>query len=80
MKINKITASISHTINLGNYESVRVEWTEEWELEEGDTIPGIHEKLMGAIKVSINEFGEGIVTGFKEKVATRNVAADPRRR
>ena len=78
--INKIVASISHTVNLGNYESARVEWTEEWELEEGDSVPEVHEKLMVATKIAVEAFGEKIVTGFTEKVASRNVAPDPRRR
>ena len=50
MKIKQITCTISHTINLGNFNSLRVEWGEVVELEENEQNPEAYDVICKDMK------------------------------
>ena len=57
MKIERITLMAGGTINLGNYESLKVEFAAEAVIEEGDDI--------GNVKADLRAF---VQTAFRESV------------
>ena len=55
MKISQITICVSRTINLGNYESLKVEGTCVVDLEEDDLIDMARSKAIDEVKEQMSE-------------------------
>jgi hypothetical protein len=51
--VKQVSCTMSRTINLGDYNSIRVEWGEVAEVEEGADIVVIAEDLMAEVKAML---------------------------
>ena len=52
---NRVFVSVGKTINIGNYESVRVEYGEGRIVQDGDTFGGVKENCLRAVLDGIQE-------------------------
>ena len=53
-KVTETTFGVARTINLGNYESLRLEHTVTIQLEDGDTIKSVRDAAFDEMKETIN--------------------------
>lgn len=59
MKIRRVTYQESRTINVGNYNSIRVEFGLEAELDDGENLPKVQTQIKSIVRDTIEtEVGE----------------------
>jgi len=68
MKVERIKASTGLTLNLGNYESARVDVGAEAVLEEGDDIRSSYQMLFEICEIEVRDQVQGIQSDIAEKM------------
>ncbi len=84
MKVKEITCTVSRTVNLGEYNSLRVEWSEtvEFNFAEGEGPDGgasLKSDLMEQVIDQVDTLGEASVPGFKARVGMLSLGGGHRR-